>query len=69
MAPPKPQAVKQQELAAAKLPSEDEDDSDFHLDADDVDDGGSDSSDSERESRAPASKRTKLDPNEGTTPA
>ncbi|GAA5990820.1 hypothetical protein JCM5350_005127 [Sporobolomyces pararoseus] len=61
MAPPRSAvAAKIQKEQDDLLPSEDEEDEDFTLEAGEGDSGGSDSSDSERES-GPVSKRTKVE--------
>jgi hypothetical protein len=61
MAPPRSAiAAKLQKEQDDLLPSEDEDDEDFTLEDGEGSDGGSDSSDSERES-GPATKRTKVE--------
>ncbi|GAA6064260.1 hypothetical protein JCM10212_002587 [Sporobolomyces blumeae] len=63
MAPPKPKLATHQ-ADPTLLPSDDEsDDSDFHLDEHDHDDGGSDSSDSERDD--PTSRATRGHPSNG----
>lgn len=62
MAPPRSAvAQKLQKEQDDLLPSEDEDDSDFHLSGGEDEDGGSDSSDSEREGEQRGKKRVKLE--------
>lgn len=61
MAPPRSAiTAKLQKDQDDLLPSEDEDDEDFTLEDGEGDDGGSDSSDSERE-QGPVSKRAKVE--------